>query len=103
AQNGKMILKGIQESLHGPIGDRAMSIADILKHEGRQLGLREGVQEGLRKGVQKGKLKGRLEGKLEKALEIARNMLSKGMSVATIADVTQLPSRDIKKLQQTSR
>ena len=72
-----------------------MSIADILKHEGRQLGLREGLQ--------KGKLKGRLEGKLEKALEIARKMLSKGMPVATIAEVTQLPSRDIKKLQQTSR
>ncbi|MEM7402921.1 MAG: hypothetical protein AAF310_02730, partial [Myxococcota bacterium] len=62
---------------------RAMSIADILKHEGRQLGLREG--------------------QLKKTLEIARNMLSKGMSVATIADVTQLPSRDIKKLQQISR
>ncbi len=115
AQNGKIILKAIQESLHGPIGDRAMSIADILKHEARQLGLREGLrkglqeglQEGLRKGsregLQKGKLKGRLEGKLEKALEIARKMLSKGMSVATIAEITQLPSEDIKKLQQTSR
>ena len=47
-----------------------MSIAEILKHEG----------------------------KLEKALEIARNMLKEGFSLATIARVTQLPSRDIKKL-----
>ena len=59
-----------------------MSIAEILKHEGKKLGLQEGLHKG----------------KLEKAFEIARAMLKEGLSLATIARVTQLPSRDIKKL-----
>lgn len=90
-ENAKIIRKRIQENLHGLIGEKAMSIAEILKHEGRQLGLQEGLE------------KGKLEGKLEKALDIARNMLNKGMPVATIAEVTQLQPRDIRKLQKISR
>ena len=80
--NAKIILKGIHENLHGAVGEKAMSIAEILKHEGRKLGLEEGLHKG----------------KLEKAFEIARAMLKEGLSLATIAKVTQLPPRDIKKL-----
>ena len=69
-ENAKIVLKGIHQNLHGAVGEKAMSIAEVLKHEG----------------------------KLEKALEIARNMLKEGLSLATIAKVTQLPPRDIKKL-----
>ena len=66
-----------------------MSIAEIFKHEGRQLGLQEGLQQGLQEGLQKGKLEGKLE--------IARNLLSKGIEMATIVEITQLPLQEIKK------
>ena len=87
--DAKIILKRIRENLHGVVREKVMSIADILKREGKQLGLREGLR------------KGKQEGKLEKALEIARAMLKKSMPVTTIAEITQLSPRDIKKLNDT--
>ncbi|MEM7496052.1 MAG: Rpn family recombination-promoting nuclease/putative transposase [Myxococcota bacterium] len=42
--------------------------------------------------------KGMQQGELKKAVEIARNLLGKGMPVATIAEVTHLPQQQIQEL-----
>lgn len=92
ALNGKIIVKDMNDNLHdGVVKDRAMSIADILKHEGRQLGLQEGLREGLQEGLQKGLQEGLQKGGLKKALEIACSMLGEDIPTATIAKITQLP------------
>ena len=65
-----------------------MSIADVLKHEGKQLGLKEGLEKGMH------------QGELNKALEIARGMLLKGMPLATIAELTGLPRQKLTALRK---
>lgn len=63
------------------------------------IGKNEGIQEGIQKGIQQGEQKGKLEGKLEEKQEIALSMLSRGLSVELIMDVTQLSEQDILALQ----
>lgn len=57
-----------------------MKVASALIHEGRQLGLKEGLEKG--------------------KLETARNMLRKGMSVATITEVTALSRQKLTALRR---
>jgi len=52
----------------------------------------DGVEQGIQQGIQQGMEKGKLEGKLE----AARNMLKKGINIATIAEVTGINESDIK-------
>lgn len=84
------ILKVEQVLTRRDVREAIMTFSEVFRHEGKQLGL----QEGLRKG--------KLEGKLEKALEIARNMLSEGIPVATIARVTHLPRQKLTALRKKS-
>jgi predicted transposase/invertase (TIGR01784 family) len=42
--------------------------------------------------------KGKLEGKLEGKIEIAKGMLSKGMSVSLISEITGLSEEEILRL-----
>ncbi|MEG1133532.1 MAG: hypothetical protein RSD87_04120, partial [Cellulosilyticaceae bacterium] len=42
--------------------------------------------------------KGKLEGEREKSLEVAKKMLSKGMSIADIIEITGLIEKDIEEL-----
>ncbi len=55
-----------------------MSLSEAFRHEGRQEGMQQGMQEG--------------------KLETARNMLSKGMAVTTIAEVTGLSRQKLAAL-----
>jgi len=58
----------------------------------------EGKAEGKAEGLAEGKAEGRQEGEAQKAVAIALNMLSKGMDINTIAEVTGLAVNEIKKL-----
>ena len=57
------------------------------------------LEETRNKGFLEGLLKGQLEGKLEEKKETARKMLSKGMSVEEIVELTGLPIEEVKKLK----
>src|SRR5690625_132929 len=54
--------------------------------EGRQEGIQKGIQEGIQEGIQKGIQ----EGKQEEKEAIARRLLTKGMDVESIVEVTGL-------------
>ena len=66
----------MQSKLTPKAGDEIMSLAEILKEEGR------------------------VEGKLEGKIEIAKHMLDAGSDLAFILKVTQLPLAQIKALQK---
>ena len=55
----------------------------------------EAEQEGKLKGEIKGKLEGRMEGKSEHKIEIARKMISKGLQVSLISELTGLSEEEI--------
>jgi predicted transposase/invertase (TIGR01784 family) len=65
-----------------------------VRHEGKLEGRFEGKLEGRLEGRLEGKLEGRLEGKQE----IAKAMLTKGLEVNFIAEVTGLSIDDIEQL-----
>jgi predicted transposase YdaD len=75
----------------------------IGKNEGKLEGIEEGKLEGKLEGIQEGKLEGiqegKLEGKSEEKQEIALSMLSRGLSVELIADITHLSEQEILALQ----
>ncbi len=64
-------------------------------HNGRIEGKREGHVEGKREGHVEGKREGRVEGKIE----TARTMLTKGMEVGLIAEITNLPEAQLLQLK----
>jgi len=64
-----------------------MSLAEILREEGRH--------EGWRKGL----LEGKQEGQREANLNTARRMLAKGRDPLLIAESTELPLAEIRRLQ----
>lgn len=51
-------------------------------------------------GMEEGMAKGMEEGEKNKALAIAKEMLSDGMSVDSVARYTNLPVEDIEQLQK---
>jgi len=51
------------------------------------------------KGIEQGKLEGKLEGEKLKALEIAKGMLTKGLDISTIADITKLTLKEIEAMK----
>jgi predicted transposase/invertase (TIGR01784 family) len=51
-----------------------------------------------REGIREGELKGKVEGKLEGKLEIAKTMLSRGLDVNLILELTDLSTKDIEQL-----
>nr|VFK14997.1 MAG: conserved hypothetical protein (putative transposase or invertase) [Candidatus Kentron sp. LFY] len=55
-------------------------------------------EEGIQQGVQQGIQQGREKGLREKALEIARALLSKGMDINDISEISGLPVEEIRKL-----
>ena len=59
----------------------------------------EGKLEGLMAGEAKGKAEGKAEGILEGKMKDARKMLAKNMDEDLVADITELPLEQIKKLE----
>ena len=68
-----------------------MTIADRLHEAGFQKGWLEGQQE----GQQKGKQEGLIEGRRDEALRIARTMLTDGIDINTVQQITRLSADDI--------
>ena len=67
--------------------------------EGKQEGLLEGKQEGLLEGKQEGLLEGKQEGRIEEKIETAKAMLSKGMEITLISEITNLPETQLSELK----
>ena len=66
--------------------------------QGRAEGLAEGHAAGLSEGHAAGLSEGRSEGAAQKQREIAKNMKTKNISIADIAEMTGLPVEEIEKL-----
>ena len=70
--------------------------------EGIEAGKAQGLQEGKAQGLQEGKAQGLQEGKAQglqqSKIEIAKKMLSKGMPLDLIVEMTGLSEEEIKKL-----
>ena len=66
--------------------------------EGREEGRAEGREEGREEGLEQGRDEGREEGRAEGLLLAARNMLSQGMPVDIVVNVTGLSEDVIDKL-----
>ncbi|EIS7449925.1 hypothetical protein I5467_19835 [Citrobacter sp. FDAARGOS_156] len=71
--------------------EHLMTIADRLHEAGFQKGWLEGQQE----GQQKGKQEGLIEGRRDEALRIARTMLTDGIDINTVQQITRLSADDI--------
>ena len=52
-----------------------------------------------RKGIEKGKAEGLAEGEFKKAKETAKKLLSRGMGISEVAEITGLSEREIEKLR----
>jgi predicted transposase/invertase (TIGR01784 family) len=72
------------------------------KLEGLKKGIKEGKLEGIKEGklerIKEGKLEGLKEGKRERNLEIAIKLKNNGMPFELIAETTDIPISEIKKL-----
>jgi predicted transposase/invertase (TIGR01784 family) len=69
------------------------------KAEGLAEGEAIGVEKGEAIGLDKGRVEGLEEGKHEKARETAARMLSKGMLVEDISDITGLSLKEVQRLK----
>ncbi|MDR2544086.1 MAG: hypothetical protein LBD03_00810 [Methanobrevibacter sp.] len=67
-----------------------MELESELNHSRKQ-----GKIEGIKEGIIKGEQKGRNEGKLE----IAINLLSKGMELVLVSEITTIPISKLKNLK----
>ena len=66
--------------------------------QGRAEGLAEGHAAGLSEGRSEGEAIGLEKGAAQKQREIAKNMKTKNISIADIAEMTGLPVEEIEKL-----
>ena len=76
---------------------------DMLVDEEKAKSLKEGIEAGKAQGLQEGKAQGLQEGKAQglqqSKIEIAKKMLSKGMPLDLIVEMTGLSEEEIKKLE----
>ena len=68
---------------------------EIREHDGYVRGLKEGHASGLKEGLARGVA--------ENQRSIAVNMLTKGMDVSLISDITSLSREDISSLSQAAK
>ncbi|MDE0506659.1 MAG: ISNCY family transposase, partial [Candidatus Poribacteria bacterium] len=66
-----------------------------------QNGLREGKQEGRIEGKQEGRTEGKQQGRMEEKIETAKAMLAKGMELALISEITNLPEARLLELSDS--
>ena len=72
-------------------GEAIMTVAQELRRQGREEGLKDGREEGLKDG--------REEGREEATHDVARKMLEKGISIALIIETTGLTAKQVAALQ----
>ena len=61
------------------------------KEEGIKVGKEEGIKEGIREGIK--------EGERKATLKIAKSLLSAGIPIEKIVELTELPREEIEKLK----
>ena len=66
--------------------------------EGKAQGLQEGKAQGLEEGKAQGLQEGKAQGMQQSKIEIAKKMLSKGMSLDLVVEMTGLSEEEIKTL-----
>ena len=66
--------------------------------EGKAQGLQEGKAQGLQEGKAQGLQEGKAQGMQQSKIEIAKKMLSKGMSLDLVLEMTGLSEEEIKTL-----
>jgi len=76
-------------------GERDMTVIEMYKAKVRE----EAIREGMLAGKEAGMLEGKLEGKIEGKIETAKNMLSEGIDIQTIAKCTGLSVGEIEGLR----
>ena len=67
--------------------------------EGLQAGRKEGMQQGMEKGIKRGIQQGMREGILQAKIEVAKELLKQGSNIEYIRKITQLPKKEIEKLE----
>jgi len=71
--------------------EQLMTIAEWLAEKGRKQGIVQGMEQGIEQGIEQGEAIGRRE----EAYKIARNMLSAGLTVTLITQLTGLTADDL--------
>ena len=66
---------------------------------GRKEGLEQGIKEGIEQGLEQGIEQGIEQGSTKKALEIAKSMITKGMDMDLISELTGLSKENLEKIQ----
>jgi len=90
-------------------GDVMPSLAQRLRDEGKEQGLRigiekgkmEGKREGKMEGKREGKREGRMEGKREGKIETVLDFLRNGVDVNTVVKATGLSLKELEKLMKS--
>lgn len=76
--------------------------ADMIEEYNRAELARKEMMESWQEGKELGRVEGRMEGRLEEKQTIAKNLLQKGVPIATISAATGLTPTDIEALQDLS-
>ena len=81
--------------------EESIRITDLkfAKEEGLDEGFNLGEKNGILIGEKNGKKKGILIGERNKAISIAKKLFEKGISINDISEITNLPKKEILKLQ----
>ena len=58
----------------------------------------EGLERGIEKGIERGLKQGLEQGRYEERLELVRKMLSRGLPLKVVSDVTGLSSEELEAL-----
>ena len=79
--------------------DMTMETAiDEAREEGLEQGIEKGIEKGLEQGLERGLKQGLERGRHEERLELIRKMLSKGLSLEVVSDVTGLSLEELEGL-----
>ena len=73
---------------------------DILNQRefAREEGRAQGIEQGRAQGIEQGRAQGIEQGRAQGKIEVARSMLTKGMSVQDIVEITGLEESQIREL-----
>jgi len=104
----KYHLSPLQEEILKNFIDRLLFLNEKEEHEFKEIIYKEEKFKEVgkmlttweEKAMEKGKVEGKTEGELNKSINIAKNLLRKGYDIEEIAEVTELPIEEIKKLSQ---
>lgn len=79
--------------------DMTMETAiDEAREEGLEQGIEKGIEKGLEQGLERGLKQGLERGRYEGQLELIRKMLSRGLPLEVVSDVTGLSLEELEVL-----